>query len=158
MFLRDRIDADERGPLTRDTIYNGGPGGERFHERERAQVLLAVHLDQATASGDQPPNRPPERLGEKAGRVADSDMANGGQGPERIRVDRFVALRLEIYNPDERGMAELESPLGDPIPARAEQRQFADVKVGLGPGVHRSVALSEPRTEGDRDGPRRLVT
>src|SRR5271170_309715 len=158
MFLRTRIDADERGPLTRDSIYNGGPGGERFYQRERAQVLFSVDLEEPPARRDQVTDRVPQRLREEPGRVAHLDPSDRGERAERVRVDRLVALGLEIDDPDEGGMPQLKGPLGDPVPAGAERRQFPDTAVGLRTGVDRSVPLGELRAQGVGDGPGRLVT
>src|SRR5215469_92733 len=44
VFLRGGVDRHEGDPRTRDTVYNGRSGGKRFHEGERAEILLAVDL------------------------------------------------------------------------------------------------------------------
>src|SRR5580658_2058245 len=42
--LRRSVDRHEGDPLTRDSVYNGGPDGQRLEERHDPEVLLSVDL------------------------------------------------------------------------------------------------------------------
>ena len=80
------------------------PGGKRFDERERAEILFAVHFDESATLGDQLLHRAAQPLGQEAGRVADSDVPARREGPERSGVDGFVPSGLVVDDPDEREM------------------------------------------------------
>src|SRR5580693_7124707 len=69
VVLGDGVDRHEGDPRTRDTVYNGGPERERFDEREGAQVLLALDLDEPAAGVDHLLDRAPEALGQHPGWV-----------------------------------------------------------------------------------------
>ena len=158
MFLGGRIDADEGDPRTRDTVYNGGPGGKRFDERERGQVLLAVDGEEAAARADQVPDRAPQLSGQHARGITHPDRPAVPQRPEDRRVDRVVPLRLEVDDADQGQVAQLDRTGRDPVAARGEQAEGPDFGVGTGPLVHGPVPSGERGSQRRRDDPDAPVT
>jgi hypothetical protein len=158
LFLGDRVDSDEGDPRTWDTVYNGGPGGERFDERQRRQVLFALDLEESPTGADQVDHRLAQLAREHAGWVPNAQGPSVAEGPEHGRVDRVVPLRLKVDDADQGEMAQLDRPGRDPVAAGGEEPQPADRIVGADAVVDRPIPLRERRAKPFGDDPDAPVT
>lgn len=154
--LRCAVNRKKAHALAWNAVEDGRTHGQGLDQRHHRQVFLPVHFEQAPAATHDFTDGDPQVIRYHPGRIPNPLPPPRRERIECVRIDRIVALRLQVDNADEGKVTDRDGLRRDHVTTRSKERELSKLRLHLRAGIYRSVALLEGGPKRLRENPRRM--